>query len=104
MVLTGLVDTDDEKPFQEKTREWIKRRSESDYLQNVFQELKDEYWMGFTDMFSISVTDYKFLLLSQTSWPILSFSCFSLSFICALKACPFAGHVSSFSLLMMFVL
>ena len=62
MVLTKLVDSDDEKPHRGKTREWIKRRGESGYFQNIFQELKVEDRMGFKDLFRMSVTDYEFLL------------------------------------------
>ena len=65
-VLTELVDSHDEKPRQVKTREWIKRTRESDYFQNIFQELKVEDQMGFKDKFRMSVTDYEFLL-SQIS-------------------------------------
>ena len=65
-VLTELVDSHDEKPRQMKTREWIKRTRESDYFQNIFQELKVEDQMGFKDKFRMSVTDYEFLL-SQIS-------------------------------------
>ena len=42
MVLTELVDSDDKKPCQGKTREWIKRGRESGYIQNIIQELKVE--------------------------------------------------------------
>ena len=42
MVLTELVDSDDEKPRRENTREWIKRKRESGYFQNKFQKLKVE--------------------------------------------------------------
>ena len=62
MVLTELVDSDDEKPLRGKKREWIKRRRESGYFQNIFLELKFEDQTGFKDMFRISVTDYKFLI------------------------------------------
>ena len=61
-----LVDSDDEKPCQGKTKEWIKRRRESGYFQKVFQELKFEDRMGFKVMFHMSVTDFEFLL-SQIS-------------------------------------
>ena len=56
MVLIELVDSDDEKPRRWKTREWIKRRRESGYFQNIFQELKVEDQMGFKDMFRMSLT------------------------------------------------
>ena len=61
MALTEVVDSDDEKPCQGKTRERIKRR-ESGYLQNIFQELKVEDRLGFKDMFHMSANDYEFLL------------------------------------------
>ena len=66
MVLTELVHSDSEKPRLGKTREWIKRRRESGYFQNIFQELQIEDRMCFKDMFRVRVTDYEFLL-SQVS-------------------------------------
>ena len=66
IVLTKLVDSDDEKPRRGKTREWIKRKSESGYFQNIFLELKVEDRMGFKDMFRMSVTNCE-LLFSQIS-------------------------------------
>ena len=62
MVLTELVDLDYENPYRGKTREWMKRRRESGYFQNIFQELKVEDRMVLKDMFRMSVTDYEFLL------------------------------------------
>ena len=58
MVLTELVDSNDGKPRRGKTREWIKRRRETGYLQNIFQELKVEDQMGFQNVFGMSATDY----------------------------------------------
>ena len=58
MVLTKLVNSDDKKTRRGKTREWIKRRRESGYFQNIFQESKVEDRMGLKDMFRMSVTDY----------------------------------------------
>ena len=58
MVLTKLVNSDDKKTRRGKTREWIKRRRESGYFQNIFQESKAEDRMGLKDMFRMSVTDY----------------------------------------------
>ena len=58
MVLTELVNLDDKKTRRGKTREWIKRRRESGYFQNIFQESKVEDRMGLKDMFRMSVTDY----------------------------------------------
>ena len=70
MVLTELVDSDDEKPRRGKTTECIKRRRESGYFQNIFQELNVEDRMDFNDKFRKSATDYEFLL-SQISDLIL---------------------------------
>ena len=70
MVLTELVDSDDEKPRRGKTTECIKRRRESGYFQNIFQELNVEDRMDFKDKFRKSATDYEFLL-SQISDLIL---------------------------------
>ena len=70
MVLTELVHSDDEKPRRGKTTECIKRRRESGYFQNIFQELKVEDRMDFKDKFRKSATDYEFLL-SQISDLIL---------------------------------
>ena len=36
MLLTELVDSDDEKPHRGNTSEWIKRRSENSNFQNIF--------------------------------------------------------------------
>ena len=58
MVLTELVNSDGKKTRRGKTREWIKRRRESGYFQNIFQESKVEDRMGLKDMFRMSVTDY----------------------------------------------
>ena len=71
MVLTELVDSDDEKTRRGKTTECIKRRRESGYFQNIFQELNVEDRMDFKDKFRKSATDYEFLL-SQISDLILS--------------------------------
>ena len=49
LVLAELMD---EKPRRGKTRDWIKRRKESGYFQNIFQELNLEDRIGFRDMFN----------------------------------------------------
>lgn len=66
LVLAELMDSEDEKPRRGKTRDWIKRRKESGYFQNIFQELKLEDRIGFRDMFRMSVGDYEYIL-SQIS-------------------------------------
>ena len=69
MVLTELLDSDYEKPRQGKAREWIKRRRETGYFQNIFQGLKAKDRTGIKDMFCMSFTDYEYLF-SQISDPI----------------------------------
>ena len=64
IVLTELVDSENEKPLRRKRREWIKSRRESGYFQNIFQELQVEDHVGFKDMFRLKVADYKFLFNS----------------------------------------
>ena len=65
-LLTDLVDSDDEKPRRGKTRKWFKRKRESSYFQNKFQNLKFEDWIDFKGRIRMSVLDYEFLL-SQIS-------------------------------------
>ena len=40
VVLNELMDSDDEKPQRGKTRNWIKRRHERGYSNNIIQELR----------------------------------------------------------------
>ena len=54
MVLTELVDWHDKKPCQGKTKEWVKRRRDSGYFQNIFQELNADDQVDFKDKFSMS--------------------------------------------------
>ena len=42
LVLRELVDSDDEKPTRGKTREWVKRREQSGYFNNIVKELRVE--------------------------------------------------------------
>ena len=42
MVLNELMDSDDEKTTRGKTREWVKSREQSGYLNNIVKELKVE--------------------------------------------------------------
>ena len=39
VLLSELVDSDDEKPRRGKTRQWLKRRKEKGYFTNIIQEL-----------------------------------------------------------------
>ena len=41
VVLSELLDSDDEKPVRGKTREWVKRRNEKGYYNNIVKELKN---------------------------------------------------------------
>ena len=47
VVLNELVDSDDETPHRGKTRDWIKRRKEKGYFNNIVKELKIEDRFGF---------------------------------------------------------
>ena len=42
LVLNEPMDSDDEKSTREKTREWVKRREQSGYFNNIVKELKVE--------------------------------------------------------------
>ena len=57
MTLTELLDSDDKRPYPGKTREWIKRRRENVYLQNIFQEIKVEDRTSFKDKFRMTAID-----------------------------------------------
>ena len=62
MALTELLDSDDKRPYPGKRREWIKRRRENVYFQNIFQEIKVEDRTSFKGKFRMTVIDYEFLL------------------------------------------
>ena len=62
VVLNELMDSDDEKPQQGKTRNWIKRRHERGYFNNIIQELRIEDQFGFREMFRMDVTDFENIL------------------------------------------
>ena len=55
LVLNELMDSDDEKPTRGKTREWVKRREQSEYF-------KVEDRLGFREMFRMDVGDFEFIL------------------------------------------
>ena len=42
LVLSEMMNSDDEKPARGKTREWFKRREQSGYFNNIVKELKVE--------------------------------------------------------------
>ena len=52
IILNELMDSDDEKPFREKTRQWVKRRNDQGYFNNIIKELRVEDRTGFRDMVS----------------------------------------------------
>ena len=62
VVLNELVDSDDEKPRRGKTRDWIKRRKEKGYFNNIVKELKIEDRFGFREMFRMDIADFEFIL------------------------------------------
>ena len=62
VVLSELVDSDDEKPCRGKTRDWVKRRDEKGYFNNIIQELKVEDRLGFKEMFRMDIVDFEFIL------------------------------------------
>ena len=61
LVLNKLMDPDDKKPTCGKTREWVKRREQSGYFNNIVKELKVEDRLGFREMFQMDV-DFEFIL------------------------------------------
>ena len=62
VVLNELMDSDYEKPQRGKTRNWIKRRHERGYFNNIIQELRKEDRFGFREMFRMDVTDFENIL------------------------------------------
>ena len=66
VVLNELMDSDDEKPQRGKTRNWIKRRPERGYFNNIIQEFRVEDRFGFREMFTMDVTDFE-NILAKTS-------------------------------------
>ncbi len=42
LLLTELIDSDDEKPHRGKTRNWVKRRRDKGYFNNIIKELRVE--------------------------------------------------------------
>ena len=62
VVLNELMDSDDEKPQRGKTRNWIKRRHERSYFNNIIQELRIEDRFGFREMLRMDVTDFENIL------------------------------------------
>ena len=61
LLLNELIDSDDEKPTRGKTREWIKRREQNGYFNNIIKELRIEDRLGFREMFRMDVGDFEFM-------------------------------------------
>ena len=66
LLLCELMDSDDEKPRRGKTREWVKRRREKGYFNNIVKELKVEDRCGFKEMFRMDVKDFEHILSKIT--------------------------------------
>ena len=62
LVLNELMDSDDEKPTRGKTREWVKRREQSGYFNNIIKELKVKDILGSGETFRMDVGDFEFIL------------------------------------------
>ena len=61
-LLTELVDSDDENPHRGKTRNWIRRRRDRGYFNNIIKELRLEDRFGFRDMFRMDIVDFEYIL------------------------------------------
>ena len=59
MILSELVDSDDEKPCRGKTREWIKQRHQLGSFHYTIEELIVEDRFAFKEMFRMIVEDFK---------------------------------------------
>ena len=62
VLLNKLVDSDDEKPTRGRTRDWVKRRKEKGYFNNIIKELKIEDRIGFREMFRMDISDFESIL------------------------------------------
>ena len=58
VVLNELVDSDDKKTRRGKTCDWIKRRKEKGYFNNIVKKLKIEDRFGFREMFRMDIADF----------------------------------------------
>ena len=59
IVISELVDSDDERETRGKTRNWIRRRGSHGYFNNIIQELKIEDRTGFRNMFRMTESDFE---------------------------------------------
>ena len=62
VMLSELMDSDDEKPNRWESILWIKRRSVSGYFNSIIREVMIEDRMGFKEMFWMSAEDFEFVL------------------------------------------
>ena len=62
VVLSELMDSDDERPCRGKNREWIKRRSELGIYSTIVKDLIIEDQLGFKSMFRMSLEDFERVL------------------------------------------
>ena len=67
IILSELVDSDDERPRRGKTREWIRRRSQLGLYETLIKELIIEDRLSFKEMFRMSVEDFAFFFLGSSS-------------------------------------
>ena len=67
IILSELVDSDDERPRRVKTREWIRRRSQLGLYETLIKELIIEDRLSFKEMFRMSVEDFAFFFLGSSS-------------------------------------
>ena len=62
VVISELIDSDDEKETRGKTRNWMKRRESHGYYNNIVQELLMDDPVGFRDMFRMTHSDFQNIL------------------------------------------
>ena len=67
IILSELVDSDDERPRRGKTREWIRRRNQLGLYETLIKELIIEDRLSFKEMFRMSVEDFAFFFLGSSS-------------------------------------
>ena len=62
IILSELVDSDDERPRRGKNREWIRRRNQLGLYETLIKELIIEDRLSFKEMFRMSVEDFEAVL------------------------------------------
>ena len=62
VILSELMDSDDEKPNRWETILWIKGRSVSGYFNSIIREVMIEDRIRLKEMFWMSVEDFEFVL------------------------------------------